>query len=482
MKISRRFDVENEEFISSANIDIDLLWQNILEEVAKNVSTLTFDVWIKTLEFENLKENTIVLSTPTVSSKNVLYKSHYDKLLNACKKVYSAITNLEIVVAESQPETSFESEDAEPSQVQSEEPKKRVYVDASKPKTISVNQEEVFHFNPKYTFDNFIVGGSNQFACAAAKSVADEPDCKINPLFIYGGSGLGKTHLLHAIGNQIHENRPELNVVYVTTNKFVRDFIASLQTKSTAEFREVYSKADVLIIDDIQEIVKKIQTQEQFFNLFNDLYQQGKQIVITSDKPPKDLEPLEERLRTRFEWGMLADIGEPDIETRIAILNKKAQIERYNVSKEVIEYIAEVATSNVRTMEGFLSRVVFYSGLQKEDVVTITSAREALKNIAPSNEETIDATKIVELTCKFYNVKKEDLLGKRRTKALAEARQIAMYLCTEYLNIPLESIGNVYGRDYSTVIYARNKVADDMKKSKKLEVEINDLKHMIEGK
>ena len=465
--------MENEEFISSANIDVDLMWQNILEEIAKTVSMLTFDVWIKTLELEDLKENTIVLSTPTVSSKNVLNKSYYDKILTACNKVYGAITKVEINVKDSEPEELEDDEPVKPEQ------KKRVYVDKKMRSGIA---EEVFHFNPKYTFENFIVGGSNQFAAAAAKAVAEEPSTKINPLFIYGSSGLGKTHLLHAIGNYVQENQPELNVVYVSTNKFVRDFISSLQTKTTSEFREVYSQADILIIDDIQELVKKVQTQEQFFNLFNDLYQSGKQIVITSDRPPKELDPLEERLRTRFEWGMLADIGVPDIETRIAILNKKAQIERYNVSKEVIEYIAEVATSNIRTMEGFLSRTVFYSSLQKEDIVTIESAREALKNIATTNEETIDATKIIDIVCKFYNVKKEELLARKRTKAIAEARQIAMYLITEFLNIPLESVGNIFGKDHATVIYAKNKIADDMKKSKKLEIEINDLKQMIEGK
>ena len=464
--------METEEFISTANIDVDVMWKNILDEIEADIdiSSLSFDVWIKTLEFEDLKENTIVLSTPTASSKTMINKKYHDKILKACNKVYNAISKLEIVV---------KNEDDEPEVEEKEEkPKKRVYVD-KKSHTLS---DDGFSFNPKYTFDNFIVGGSNQFAAAAAKAVAEEPSSKINPLFIYGGSGLGKTHLLHAIGNYVQENHPELNVVYVSTDKFVRDFISSLQTNTTFEFREIYSKADILIVDDIQSIVKKTQSQEQFFNLFNELYQKGKQIVITSDKQPKELNPLEERLRTRFEWGMLADIGVPDIETRIAILNKKAQIERYNVSREVIEYIAEVATTNVREMEGFLSRTVFYSGLLKEDIVTIGSAREALKNIATANEETIDATKIIDIVCKFYGVKKEELLARKRTKQIAESRQIAMYLITEFLSIPLESVGNIFGKDHATVIYAKNKIVEDMKKSKKLEVEINDLKQMIEGK
>ena len=357
----------------------------------------------------------------------------------------------------------------------------RVYVDENNKGTLKSN-ENVFHFNPKYTFDSFIVGGSNQFAAAAAKAVAEEPSTKINPLFIYGGSGLGKTHLLHAIGNHLHEHNPKLNVIYVTTDKFITDFTTSLQKHTTDKFRETYSKADVFIIDDIQAIIKKEQTQEQFFNIFNDLYQNGKQIVITSDKQPKELSPLEDRLRSRFEWGMLADIGVPDVETRIAILNKKAQMERYNVSREVIEYIADVATTTIREMEGFLSRTVFYSSLQKEEVVTIESAREALKNIAKQDEETIDATKIIDIVCKFYGVKKEDLLARKRTKNIAEARQIAMYLVTEYLNIPLEAVGDIFGKNHATVIYAKNKVAEDIKQFKKLEIQINDIRQMIEGK
>lgn len=464
--------MENNEFISSTNIDILTLWESIKEEIVKETSMFAFDVWIKTLEVIDIKENTIVLATSTKSAKDMLLKNYKKIITNASNKVYKAITNVEIIIKDDTAPAKAEQKDES-------KPQERVYVDDSKDYS---SEPPSFKFDSKYTFDSFIVGPSNQFAAAAAKAVAEDPGKKINPLFIYGGPGLGKTHLLYAIGNHVTENHPELNVVYVTTNKFTDDFVNSLQNKSTAKFKETYLKADVLIIDDIQQIIKKEQTQEQFFNLFNELHQNGKQIVITSDKQPKELNPLEERLRSRLEWGMLADIGVPDIETRIAILNKKAQIERYNVSREVIEYIAEVATSNVREMEGFLSRTVFYSNLLKEDIVTIESAREALKNIAKQDEETIDATKIIDIVCKFYNVKKEEILARKRTKQIAEARQIAMYLITEFINIPLESVGNIFGKDHATVIYAKNKVQDDIKKSKKLEVQINDLKQMIEGK
>ncbi len=464
--------MDTQDFISTSNMDNETIWQNILDEVAKNTSAFSYDVWVKTLDFADIKDNTLVLETPTRSSKEMILKNLKDIIINAAHSVYSPITNLQIDVVD--PSKKAEEQEEE----KQTKTKERVYVDKA---SASISQPD-FHFNPKYTFDNFIVGSSNQFASAAAKAVAEEPGTKINPLFIYGDSGLGKTHLLHAIGNYLNENKPEFNVVYVTTDKFTNDFIGSLQTHTTAKFREVYSKADVLIIDDIQAIIKKPQVQEQFFNLFNELHQNGKQIVLTSDKQPKELDPLEERLRSRFEWGMLADIGVPDVETKIAILNKKAQIERYNVSREVIEYIADVSTSNIRTMEGYLSRAVFYSNLLKEDVVTLTSAREALKNIADENEGTIDGTKIIDMVCKFYGIKKEEIVARNRKKNIAEARQVAMYLCTELLNIPLETIGNMFGKDHATVIYAKNKVAEDIKASKKLEIQINDIKQMIEGK
>ena len=466
--------MENEDFISSSNIDLNEIWQNTLEEIEKtSISSTSYDVWIRTLQIEDIKENVLVLSTPTKSSEKVL-RTKYKKDIIACaNKVYSAITDLQFIIKENEDKVEEEVEESK------KEPE-RVYVDENSLKAKPL--ESSANFNPKYTFDNFIVGGSNQFAEAAARAVATNPGTTINPLFIYGGSGLGKTHLLHAIGNWITENKSDLNVIYVTTDKFTNDFISSLQTKTTTRFREMYRRADVLIIDDIQSIINKPQVQEQFFNLFNELHQSGKQIVISSDKQPKELNPLEERLRSRFEWGMLADIGIPDIETKIAILNKKAQIERFNVSRSVIEYIADVSTSNIREMEGYLTKTVFYSNLLKEDVVSLETAREALKNIAIQDSETIDATKIIDIVCKFYNVKKEDLLARKRTKNIAETRQIAMYLITEFLNIPLAGVGSIFGKDHATVIYAKNKVADDIKKSKKLEIQINDLKQMIEGK
>lgn len=460
--------MENTDFIATTNIDLHNLWQEILEEIAKNVTALSFDVWIKSLEVIDLKENTLVLATGTKSTQAVLLKTYKTKIVSACNKIYSNITNIEIIVDD----------------VEFEKNSKQEVKNSSVSNSVSAVEQKStsFKFDPKQTFENYIVGGSNQFATAAAKAVAEKPSTKINPLFIYGGSGLGKTHLLFAIGNYVTEHHPELNVVYITTYKFVNDYTSAIQNNNAAAFKETFNNADILIIDDIQGIINKPATQEQFFNIFNELYQNGKQIIITSDKQPKELNPLEDRLRSRFEWGMIADVGIPDIETRIAILNKKAQIERFNVSREVIEYIAEISTTNVREMEGFLQRVVFYANLNNINIITRATAMEALKDIAKDDKENIDATKIIEIVCRFYGVDKDEILSRKRTKNIAEARQIAMYLITEYINIPLDSIGSIFGKDHSTVIYAKNKVTDDMKKSKKLEIQINDMKQMIEGK
>ncbi len=472
--------MENDEFVMSTSINLDNLWQNILDEISKGMSAISFDVWIQSLELESLNENKLVLSTKTKSNRDVVLKHYLKLILESANKVYKQITDLEIIVKDEQTEQPAVKEN------KSDAEKERVYVtkeEKPKEQTPPPQAEPTkSYFNPKYTFENFVIGSSNQFACAAAKAVAENPGTKVNPLFIYGGSGLGKTHLLHAIGNYLSEYHPQLNTIYVTTDRFTNEFVSSLQYNKASKFKESYLKADVLIIDDIQQIIKRIQTQEQFFNLFNDLYQSGKQIVIASDKPPKELNPLEERLRSRLEWGMLADIGVPDIETRIAILNKKAQIERFNVSSDVFEYLAEIATSDIRQLEGFLTSAVFYSSLRREDVLTLETAKEALKNVATEQEETIDASKIIDIVCKFYNVKKEEMLARKRTKTIAEARQIAMYLIAEFISMPLGAIGEIFGRDHTTVIYAKSKISDDMKKSKRLEVQINDLKQMIEGK
>ena len=454
--------------------DVHKIWEDAKLLISKDLTALSFDVWIKTLEPLKIDGNPFILAASSSVGKTTIYKNpiYYNSILTSVAEVEPSISKVDII---------FTSPDEiEQAQINNIDTKPEI-----KPTEVNQKQNSSYVFNPKYTFDNYVIGGNNQFVAAAAKAVAQNPGISYNPLFIYGGVGLGKTHLLHAIGNYITEHHPELNVVYVTIEKFTNDLIESIQKGSNSaksEFRTKYRTADVLIVDDIQFIINKNSVQEEFFHTFNELNQNGKQIVISSDKPPKEINPLEERLRSRFEWGLLADIGVPDIETRIAILNKKASLERYNVDRDVIYYIADAVKTNIREMEGMLARSVFYAGLLGQTRVTMDIAREALKNYLIQNEETIDAGNIIDVVCKYYNIKKEELLARKRTKEVAEARQIAMFLITEFINMPLASVGSIFGKDHATVIYAKNKVAEDMKKSQKLAVQINDMKQMIKCK
>ena len=456
---------------ASKKKSVNDIWEEAKLSIAKDITAISFDVWIKTLEPVDIIDDTLCLCASSTSGKNIILKNqtYYDSILRAIKDLVPTVTKLELVVRDEgdKPQTVTEIE-------------KRPARMAKQPE-----KQTSFSFNPKYTFDNYVIGGNNQFVAAAAKAVATNPGGSYNPLFIYGGVGLGKTHLLHAIGNAITEQHPDLNVVYVTIEKFTNDLIESIQKGSNSaksEFRTKYRNADVLIVDDVQFIINKNSVQEEFFHTFNELNQNGKQIVISSDKPPKEINPLEERLRSRFEWGLIADIGLPDIETRIAILNKKASLERYNVDPEVFSYIADAVKTNIREMEGMLARAVFYAGLLGQPRVTMDTAREALKNYLIQTEETVDAGNILDVVCKYYNLKKEELLARKRTKEIAEARQIAMFLIAEFINMPLASIGSIFGKDHATVIYAKNKVAEDIKKSPKLAVQINDMKQMIKCK
>ena len=450
-------------------INLDTFWQEVQEKISREMTAISFDVWIKTLEPVSLQQNTLVVSTPSASSKNVVLNNYKTLIEQKMQEVHPAINQLDVVISTE------------------EEPIKEAHATASVKvlETPTVSQDKKSMFNPKYTFDTFVVGSSNQFAVAAAKAVAENPGKNYNPLFIYGGVGLGKTHILHAIGNYVQQTHPELNVIYVTIEQFTNDLIASIQTgnnSSQSDFRKKYRTADVLIVDDIQFIINKTSVQEEFFHTFNELNQAGKQIIISSDKPPKEIYPLEERLRSRFEWGLLADIGYPSLETRIAILNKKAELERMNVSKDVITYIAESVTTNIREMESLLARAVFYAGLMGKSVVTIETAHEALKNYIVQQQADVGFEHILECVSKYFNISIKELTSRKRNKEIVSARQISMYLITEMLSMPLAAIGQIFGKDHATVLYAKNKIEEDMKKNKKLKIQVNDIKQMIAGK
>src|SRR5699024_8141486 len=309
--------------------------------------------------------------------------------------------------------------------------------------------------NPKYSFDTFVIGNSNRFAHAASLAVAEAPAQSYNPLFIYGGVGLGKTHLMHAIAHYILSQSPDTKVVYVSSEKFTNELINSIREYRNEEFRNKYRNVDVLLVDDIQFIAGKEGTQEEFFHTFNALHEANKQIIISSDRPPKEIPTLEDRLRSRFEWGLIADIQAPDLETRIAILKKKAKVENINVPDDVMLYIATKIKSNIRELEGALIRMVAYSSLTNEDI-TVELAEEALKDIISNDKpKEITVNSIKDVVSKDFSIKIEDFNSKKRTRAIAYPRQIAMYLTRELTDLSLPKIGDEFGgRDHTTVIHA----------------------------
>ena len=330
--------------------------------------------------------------------------------------------------------------------------------------------------NPKYTFDSFVTGSSNRFAHAAALAVAEAPGKVYNPFFIYGGVGLGKTHLMHAIGNRVLHNHPEMRVLYVSSEQFTNEIIRSIQEGTAELFRQKYRSIGVLLVDDIQFLSGKQSTQEEFFHTFNTLHDAQKQIILSSDRPPREVQKLEDRLRSRFEWGLITDIQAPDLETRIAILNKKATIDHYSVPNDVLVYIASRIDSNIRELEGALTRVVAYASLIGRPVTTELVA-EALKDVFPNNKtREITLEVIQEIVSSYFKIRIEDLHSKKRSRPIAYPRQIAMYLCRELTDTSLPQIGNFFGgRDHTTVLHAYDKITRERQRDMKLNAIINEL-------
>ena len=441
------------------------VWAESLKILQRQVSVVSFDLWIKTLEPIDFKNGTMYLSTTSETAKRQVLKLHNDQILNALKQSSDEVLNLKILNQE-------ESENLNTVQT-------TVVVDEK----VVVDEVPLCNFNTKYTFDSFVVGKSNQFVYGAATGVANHPFTKINPLFIYGGPGLGKTHLLHAIGNHLRKNQPELKVLYVTCNNFTTDYVESLKSgnaSANSSFRQKYRNVDVLMVDDIQFISNKTGTQEEFFHTFNDLYQNNKQIIIASDRPPKEIATLEERLRSRLSMGLIQDIQLPDYETRLAILQKKCSQENYNVDEDVVNFIAEHSDSSIREMEGMLHKVVFYAELIGQEKATMAIVPEALKDIVDTSKQSVTPERIVDCVCKYFNVSKEDIVGKKKNKEIVEPRQIAMYLIYEMLDLPLMNIGDIFGgRDHTTVIHAKTKIEQMYKENNRIRVSVNDLKNMV---
>ena len=446
-------------------------WNKVLFLLEKEMTAVSFDLFIKTLKPLAIKDDKIILYAPTEMAKNQCEKNFMNLIKFALDSTFPGeFRDFKIITGEEEKNKFLEDElvGEVPAEKQNKAPAYKS------------------NLNQKYTFSNFVVGKSNQIVYAACKNVADYPGVRFNPLFVYGGVGLGKTHLLHAIGNQIIHDNPDMRVLYITCEQFTNDYMDAIRSdfkdNVISAFREKYRNVDVLLIDDIQFIAKKTETQENFFHTFNDLYQQNKQIVIASDRPPKEIETLTDRLRSRLASGLIQDIGQPDFETRVAILMKKAQLENYNVQSEVIDYLAEKYDTNVRELEGYLSKVVFYANLLGHHFADINDAKEALKNVERDDRARINMDRIIDVCCEYYDVTRDDLTGKKKSKEIVDPRQITMYLITEILDTPLVVIGRVFGnRDHTTVMHARDKVTRLMKDDSNLRAEISELKEKIKG-
>ncbi|MGL4453464.1 MAG: chromosomal replication initiator protein DnaA [Sarcina sp.] len=438
-------------------------WEKALDIIKSELTEISFNTWIKCCDPESLTDHVLRLTVPNDFTRGILDKRYKDLVIQALNIVTSK--NMDV-------EFRLESETEE----KIEDPSEVIKAEDSTDNSITISDEMSTTLNPKYTFNSFVIGNSNRFAHAASLAVAESPAKAYNPLFIYGGVGLGKTHLMHAIGHYILKENPKAQVMYVSSEKFTNELINAIKDDKNEEFRNKYRNIDVLLIDDIQFIAGKERTQEEFFHTFNALHEANKQIILSSDRPPKEIPTLEDRLRSRFEWGLIADIQAPDFETRMAILKKKADSEHLNVSNDVMVYVATKIKSNIRELEGALIRILAYASLTNREI-SVELAAEALKDII-ANKGTSDITvdTIQEAVANYFNLRVDDLKSQRRTRAISYPRQIAMYLSRKLTDMSLPKIGEEFGgRDHTTVIHAYEKISESYKTDEVLQNIINDI-------
>lgn len=446
-------------------------WDDILLYLKEehDIMDVSYRTWLLPLQLYGMDKDKVIIVAPDST------------MISYIKKKYGFF--LKIAIEE---KTGIECEvefiSKEEAQKNEKAPKKQAPAEA--PQDVSPEALQNANLNPKYTFDTFVVGANNNLAHAASLAVAESPGEVYNPLFIYGGVGLGKTHLMHSIAHFILKNNPKAKILYVTSEKFTNELIDAIRNKNnttTTEFREKYRNNDVLLIDDIQFIIGKESTQEEFFHTFNTLYEAKKQIIISSDKPPKEIETLEERLRSRFEWGLTVDIQSPDYETRMAILRKKEEMEGYNIDNEVIKYIATNIKSNIRELEGALTKIVALSKLGTNRDITIELAEEALKDlISPNAAREVTPESIMQVVCDHFGITQLDIASQKRSRDIVIPRQIVMYLCRDMTDTPLQTIGKYMGgRDHTTIIHGAEKIAHDMEKNESLRSTVEILKKKI---
>ena len=470
---------------------LQAIWEQILVELSKDISKLSCDSFLKPIVPLSINEQILELGTPNQFVKEFLEDRYVDSIKAATAKVTNNNLQLKIINLQLGDTVEPELVSTVPSisSVNTAEefvlPTSTAVATTTAPEiktTNSVILEDSFSLNPKYVFETFVTGNSNRFAHAAALAVAEAPAKVYNPFFMYGGVGLGKTHLMHAIGHRILEKNPNLRVLYISSEKFTNELINSIRDGNPESFRQKYRNIDVLLVDDIQFLSKKEHTQEEFFHTFNTLHNANKQIIISSDRPPREIQTLEDRLRSRFEWGLITDIQAPDLETRIAILRKKALLENLTVPNDVMLFIASRIDNNIRELEGALIRVMAYASLTNQ-VVTNELVSEALKDVFPHGKtKEITLELIQEIVSSYFKIKMEDLLAKKRTRNLAFPRQIAMYLSRELTDTSLPRIGELFGgRDHTTVIHAHDKIARERNEDNKLNNTIKELIKRIES-
>lgn len=441
-------------------------WNEIKESVKRefSLSEISYRTWVESLEFYDVEEDTVNILIPSDNANSLDYISN--KFTKFFKVIITEMFDHKYEVHfMTENEISLNNKEA----LNPEKKQNQAF-------SISSVSHENANLIPKYRFDTFVVGGNNKFAHSASLAVAESyPQITYNPLYLYGGPGLGKTHLMHSIGHMILDNHPNMKVLYVTSEEFTNEVIESIRSGNAAsmtKLREKYRTVDVLMVDDVQFIIGKESTQEEFFNTFNALHTTGKQIILSSDKPPKQMSALDERFRSRFEWGLTADIQPPDYETKVAILRKNAESCDKRISEEVIQYIANNIKSNIRELEGAFNKIVAFAKLNKlEDEITLSVAEEALKDmIDPSKTNEITPNSIIQVVCEQFGVREEDIISKKRDAEIVVPRHIIMYLLRKYTEIPLGNIAVLLNRnDHSTVLHACKKMEEDLKTNKELQ-------------
>ncbi len=441
-------------------MDVKELWKKICELLKAEMNTVSFKTWIQDYLTPDQVDGDTLLLRVTVDDMKIMVNRYQPMIATAARQVMGRKMNVEIM-------TKAELEERAAMKAAASEP-----------------QDNLGQLNPKYTFDNFVVGSGNRFAHAAALAVAESPAEAYNPLFIYGGVGLGKTHLMHAIGHYIHQQQPEKRILYLPGETFTTELISAIQQNRTMEFRSRFRNVDVLMVDDIQFIAGKESTQEEFFHTFNALHSADKQIILTSDRPPQEIARLEERLRSRFAWGLLADVKRPDIETRIAILLEKAQQENITVDSATLEFIATHVDNNIRELEGSLTRVKAYADLTHEPI-TLEMCEKVLSEVIGSRaKREINVQLIMKTVADYYGIAVDDLIRQTRRREYAVPRQYAMFLTRELTDMSLPQIGQAFGgRDHSTVLHACNTVDKNMKTTPSIASVVQDIRSLVtEGK